>query len=66
MKNISCKSLNGSIDLFGIPTKGICHALTQDTFTCAATSECMAGSQCIAGTCQIPSGRYCTGVDAGP
>jgi hypothetical protein len=55
----ACKGLSGSIDLFGIPTNGLCAALIQDGFTCAASSACLAGAQCISGTCQIPSGRYC-------
>ncbi|MBN2575846.1 MAG: hypothetical protein JXP73_14865 [Deltaproteobacteria bacterium] len=55
----ACTLTAGSISLLGLPTKGICAALTQDGYTCAATSQCMAAAQCISGTCQIPSGRYC-------
>ena len=55
----ACTLTAGGITLFNLPTKGICAALTQEGYTCAASSACMAGAQCIADTCQIPSGRYC-------
>jgi hypothetical protein len=55
----ACTLVSGGIQLFGIPTKGICAAPIQDGFTCTATDICLPGAQCIAGTCQIPSGRYC-------
>jgi hypothetical protein len=62
----ACTLLSGGIQLFGLPTKGICSAPIQDGFTCTATDTCQPGAQCIAGTCQIPSGRYCQQpVDAG-
>jgi len=62
----ACTLVSGAIQLFGLPTKGICAAPTQDGYTCAAADICLPGAQCIAGTCQIPSGRYCTqSVDAG-
>ena len=55
----ACTLVSGGIQLFGIPTKGICTAPIQDGFTCTSTDICQPGAQCIAGTCQIPSGRYC-------
>ena len=62
----ACTLLSGGIQLFGLPTKGICSAAVQDGFTCSATDLCQPGAQCISGTCRIPSGRYCTQtVDAG-
>lgn len=62
----ACTLVSGGIQLFGIPTKGICAAPIQDGFTCTATDICQPGAQCISGTCQIPTGRYCQQtVDAG-
>jgi hypothetical protein len=55
----ACTPTAGSLQVFGIPTKGICAALTPDGYTCTASSQCLAAAQCISGTCQIPSGRYC-------
>jgi hypothetical protein len=62
----ACTLVSGAVQLFGIPTKGICAAPIADGHTCTATDICLPGAQCISGTCQIPSGRYCTqSVDAG-
>jgi len=62
----ACAPGAGSIELFGMPTKGTCAAPREDSYTCTASSACKAAALCIAGTCQIPSGRYCTiPVDAG-
>lgn len=62
----ACKATS-LINLFGIPTSGVCLALIQDTYRCSLSTDCFAGAQCIAGTCQIPSGRYCSQpIDAGP
>ena len=55
----ACTLVSGAIQLFGIPTKGVCSAPIQDQYTCTASDVCMPGAQCISGTCQIPSGRYC-------
>jgi hypothetical protein len=55
----ACTLTAGGITLFNLPTKGLCAALTQDGYTCTASTACMSGAQCISGTCQIPSGRYC-------
>jgi hypothetical protein len=61
----ACSPSAGSIDLLGMPTKGICAALLEDGFTCTTSGACMAAAQCISGTCRIPSGRYCDQPDAG-
>ena len=61
----ACTLLSGGITLFSLPTKGMCAALTKDGYTCTASGACQTGAQCIAGTCQIPSGRYCSLMDAG-
>lgn len=55
----ACIGIAGSIQLFGVPTRGRCAATVQDNRTCTAADICQAGAQCINGTCQIPSGRYC-------
>ncbi len=54
-----CTLVSGGIQLFGLPTKGICAAPRDDGFTCTATDICQPAAQCISGTCRIPSGRYC-------
>ena len=65
----ACTLVSGAIQLFGLPTKGLCAAPVEDGFTCAPGDLCLPGAQCISGTCQIPSGRYCTQttqtIDAG-
>jgi hypothetical protein len=61
----ACTLLSGGIALFNLPTEGMCAALTKDGYRCTTSSACLTGAQCIAGTCQIPSGRYCSALDAG-
>jgi hypothetical protein len=62
----ACTLVSGSIQLFGMPTKGICAAPLDDGHTCTAGDICQPGAQCISGSCRIPSGRYCQqAVDAG-
>lgn len=60
-----CTPTTGSIDLLGMPTQGQCAAPREDGFTCSTSTACMTGALCINGTCQIPSGRYCGGLDGG-
>ena len=61
-----CTSTTGSVDLFGLPTKGLCAAPIDDGSYCTTSSACMTAAQCIDNTCRIPSGRYCEQpVDAG-
>jgi hypothetical protein len=65
----ACTLVSGGIQLFGLPTKGICVDPLPDGHTCTTADICQPGAQCIgsvSATCQIPSGRYCTqSADAG-